>query len=254
MEYQRDDDEPCEQFRFFLPPTDTALQFDGVNDYVTFGSAAGTAAPGLGVQVFTVETWFKRTGAGVTTTTSAAGGGGLLTAIPLVTKGRGEGDGSNVDKNYWLGIDSATNVLVADFEECNPAPSGQGCPLGGTAGLNHAVFGTTTIQNNIWYHAAATYDGQVWNLYLNGVLDKTLNIGANRLPRWDSIQHAGIGTAMTSTGATAGFFQGIMDEVRIWNVVRNPDRDFSGHEHRTHKRNRAYRSLGFERRFWNNRE
>ena len=25
---------------FFLPPTDTALQFDGVNDYVTFGSAA----------------------------------------------------------------------------------------------------------------------------------------------------------------------------------------------------------------------
>ena len=40
-------------------------------------------------------------------------------------------------------------------------------------------------------------------------------------PRLDSIQHFGIGTAMTSTGAAAGFFQGPMDEVRVWNVARS---------------------------------
>ena len=40
---------------------------------------------------FTIETWFKRDGNGVTTTT---GTGGLTAVVPLVTKGRNEGDGS----------------------------------------------------------------------------------------------------------------------------------------------------------------
>ena len=44
---------------------------------------------------------------------------------------------------------------------------------------------------------------------------------ATSRPRSDSIQHAGIGTAMTSTGVAAGFFQGTLDEVRIWNVARS---------------------------------
>ncbi|HEY7463534.1 MAG TPA: hypothetical protein VH987_03735, partial [Candidatus Limnocylindria bacterium] len=49
--------------------TNAALQFDGTNDYVTFG-----AAPSLGLSTFTLEAWIKRTGTGVTTTTSAGGG------------------------------------------------------------------------------------------------------------------------------------------------------------------------------------
>ncbi len=85
------------------------LQFDGSNDYVTFGQASG-----LGVTSFTIETWFKRTGAGVGTNT---GSGGIASAIPLVTKGRAESEGSNIDMNYFLGIDTSNNKLVADFEE-----------------------------------------------------------------------------------------------------------------------------------------
>src|SRR5205814_9240419 len=46
-----------------------ALQFDGVDDRVTFGSAAGTGAGGLGAQSFTLELWFMRTGIGVSTST-----------------------------------------------------------------------------------------------------------------------------------------------------------------------------------------
>ena len=61
--------------------TNKALQMGGTNAYVTFG-----AAPGLGVASFTLETWFKRDGAGVATNT---GTGGVI-AIPLVTKGRAE--------------------------------------------------------------------------------------------------------------------------------------------------------------------
>src|SRR6476646_3731311 len=95
----------------------SALQFNGTNNYVTFG-----AAPTLGAATFTIETWFRREGTGTTTTTSSAGGGGLTAAIPLLTKGRGEADaGDNRDMNYFLGLQG--NVLVADFEEGQGAVS-----------------------------------------------------------------------------------------------------------------------------------
>ena len=40
-------------------------------------------------------------------------------------------------------------------------------------------------------------------------------------PRFDSIQHAGLGTAFTSTGVAAGFFAGALDEARVWNYARS---------------------------------
>ena len=176
-----------------------ALQFDGVDDRVTFGTA-----PQLGASTFTLELWFKKTGPGVTTTT---GTGGVTTAVPLLTKGRGENENSNVDMNYFLGIDSVRRVLAADFEDT-------------AGGGNHPIFGRTAICDNIWYHAAATYDGTTWRLYLNGELEATVVVGAFT-PRSDSIQHAALGSAMTSTGAAAGFFRGQIDEARIWNVARS---------------------------------
>ena len=158
--------------------SNNGLRLDGVSKRVTFG-----AAPGLGAATFTIETWFKREGPGVSLST---GTGGLPAAIPLVTKGRGEADGSNLDMNYFLGINGTTRVLVADFEDA-------------ATGLNHPVQGVTAICDNVWYHAAATYDGTTWRLYLNGQLETTLVVGAFT-PRADSIQHAALGTAMTSTG------------------------------------------------------
>jgi hypothetical protein len=181
-----------------------ALQFDGLDDHVTFGTA-----PSLGLSTFTIEVRFKRTGAGVVTST---GVDGLDDAIPLLSKGRGEIDGDDRDMNYFLGIRESDDVLVADFEE----GSGQSQP-----GLNHPIAGTTPIQNDIWYHAAATFDGATWSIYLNGNLEATANLGAGHLPQSASIQHAGLGTAMNSSGTPSGFFQGNLDEPRIWNVARS---------------------------------
>jgi acid phosphatase type 7 len=178
-----------------------SLQFDGGNDYVTFGQA-----PGLGLPAFTIETWFKRTGTGLTTSTGSGG----LAAIPLVAKGRSEDDGKNVDMNWFLGVRAADNVLAADFEEG---------ASGATPGLNHPVAGTTPIQNNVWHHAAATYDGTRWQLFLDGKLEATLSVG--QPPRSDSIQHAALGAALNSSGTPDGYFAGLLDEVRIWNYARS---------------------------------
>jgi len=191
-------------------PAGKALDFDGTNDYVTFGTASG-----LGVTTFTIEAWITQDGAGATTTTSSAGGGGFTStnpAVPILTKGRGEGDNSNVDMNWFLGLQA--NKIAVDYEE----GAGQVQP-----GQNHAYTGTTTIVNGRWYHAAATFDGTTLRLYLNGVEEGTgLNVGAgSRLPRSDSIQHAGLATAMTSTGLAQGFFNGVIDEARVWNVARS---------------------------------
>ncbi|HET9251679.1 MAG TPA: LamG-like jellyroll fold domain-containing protein [Candidatus Eisenbacteria bacterium] len=183
--------------------TAQSAQFDGTNDYVTFG-----AAPGLGATTFTIEVAFKRTGPGVSTST---GTGGIAAAVPLLAKGRGEADGDNRDMNYFLGISSA-NVLVADYEE----GAAQASP-----GLNHPVTGRTVITDNVWHHAAATFDGTTWRLYLDGQLDTMMVVGSGRLPRFDSIQHAALGSALTSAPAAAGFFQGRLDEARVWNVARS---------------------------------
>ena len=63
---------------------------------------------------------------------------------------------------------SGVYTLAADFEE----GAGQLQP-----GHNHALISPTTINDNMWYHAAATYDSTTsgcLRLYLNGVLDKAL--------------------------------------------------------------------------------
>jgi hypothetical protein len=184
------------------PAAAAALEFDGTNDYVTFG-----AAPELGLSTFTIECWFKRTGTGKATTT---GTGGVTNAVPLVSKGRGEAEGSNVDMNWFLGISTNANVLAADFEEG---------ATGTSPGLNHPVFGSTPVQSEVWYHAAATYDGTNWALYLDGSVEATLAVG--QPPRSDSIQHAALASALTSSGSSSGNFQGRLDEVRIWNYARS---------------------------------
>jgi hypothetical protein len=180
------------------------LAFDGINDYVTFGNAAG-----LGLQHFTVETWFKRTGAGVAVMTDTNG----VNAIPLVTKGAPQGDAVTLNENYILGIRPSDNVLAADFETkslCGGRPAGDNNPL----------VGVTPIVNNVWYHAAFTYDGTILRLYLNGNLESSL--ASTCIPADNSIQQAALGTYLNSTGVPAGYFKGVLDEVRIWNHARTP--------------------------------
>jgi len=180
--------------------TSGGLFFDGLNDYVTFG-----ATPLLGLSNFTLETWFKWQGGGQTASSSSTGG---ITVYPLIAKGRSEADGDNRDCNYLFGI-LPSGILAADFEEG---------ANGTNPGLNHPIQGVTPITSNIWHHAAVTYDGTNWALYLDGVLENSLTVG--QPPRYDSIHQITLGTTMNSQNVTLGAFSGVLDEVRIWNYAR----------------------------------
>ncbi|MBL0340819.1 MAG: T9SS type A sorting domain-containing protein [Bacteroidetes bacterium] len=177
-----------------------AVNFNGIDDYISFGNDSN-----LNLEQFTVECWFKRSGAGVATNTGTDG----AIAVPLVTKGTSESDNNTRDLNYFLGIDSITNVLTTDIEEGN---------FQHTPGLNHPVYGNTPILWNVWYHAAMTFNGNQMSIYLNGQLEIAVGLGVK--VQSQSIQHTGIGTALTSYGAAEGFFKGKIDEVRIWNYAR----------------------------------
>ena len=186
-----------------LAAGDGALQLNGSSQYATLGTAND-----LRSATFTIELWFKRTGTGATTST---GSGGDTSIIPLLTKGRAEDETPAQDVNYFLGIDSATNTLAADFEE------GAG---GAHPSQNHPVYGSTPITvDGMWHHAAATYDGADWFLYLDGVQDGTAspNEPANAATNVPTV----VGGSLNTLSAAAGYFAGVIDEVRIWDYARS---------------------------------
>src|SRR2546430_872826 len=139
-----------------------ALDFgsNNTNAYVTFGSNTS-----LDVRNFTLECWFKRTGAGIAAYSGTNSHDGIdgVHGIPLITKGVGENEVSTNNINYWLAI-ATNNLLAADIELY-------------TNGDNHPIYGTTTISNGVWYHAAVTCNGTNLQLYLNGNLENTVGVG-----------------------------------------------------------------------------
>jgi hypothetical protein len=144
------------------------------------------AAPGLGAQDFTLEAWIKWNGSGVTGSSGTNGKVG----IPIIAKGMAEADGTNQDANYFFAIDAA-GKLVADYESFEPAVGGNN---------NYPVQGTTAVTTNVWHHVAVTYDAPpgtgCWQLYSTG--SRTRRGRRAFDASYDSIQHFGIGTALTS--------------------------------------------------------
>ena len=206
-------------------PAGTALQFNGSSQYVTFGQATTT----LGATSFTLEAWVNQSSGGKSMSTGSLGldgASGRPLAYPVLTKGMGENDSPyDINMNYFLGI-TDTGFIGADFEDT-------------INGTNHPVWGSTTVTQGVWHHIAATYDGQTWKLYLDGILDKTLTLSSAFTPEYRSRQHAALATGLQSTGlptTASGYFKGIIDEARVWNRVLAPSEILANKDHRTHQR------------------
>jgi hypothetical protein len=72
------------------------------------------------------------------------------------------------------------------------------------------VRGTTKVAVNTWTHLAATYNGSVLRLYVNGVQVKTRTLSG-------SIQTSASALRIGGNSIWGEYFSGLIDEVRIYN-------------------------------------
>ncbi|NHZ86155.1 MAG: hypothetical protein GWP19_09765 [Planctomycetia bacterium] len=73
---------------------------------------------------------------------------------------------------------------------------------------------TTMMYANTWYHLAGTYDGSNLKIYVNGNLEDTE-------PHTGSISTTETSINIGGPNSSSRFFDGIVDEVRIWNTARS---------------------------------
>lgn len=159
----------------------SALNFNGTSDYVNIphNSALDPSTN------FTVEAWIKADAWAVSSWQNTI-----------------------VSKDQWTAVSEGWVLR---------------CGANGTLSFNLAlnnngswyeVTSTPVMSVNKWYHVAGTYDGATLRLYLNGKQVATMNQVGTITPSSASVKIGNI--AMTGQSR---FFDGQIDEVRIWNAT-----------------------------------
>ena len=152
-----------------------ALSFDGVNDWVTIN---GSASLGLTTRV-TVEAW----------------------VYP-----------NNLDSGWWYCVlakdhSGGASYYLAASSDRNQPEFGVGTEDWGWYKL---YGGPSLLQPNAWVHLAATYDGAIQRLYVNGSEVSNRSQSGRMMVSDGALRIGGSGT-------WSEFFRGRIDEVRIYN-------------------------------------
>ncbi len=82
------------------------------------------------------------------------------------------------------------------------------------------IFSTSNVNTDSWVHIAVTRDYQNGRIaiYVNGVLEASATAGTSNL---DDNNNILIGTNSDWLGVIPRHYEGSLDDIRIWNVVRN---------------------------------
>ena len=84
--------------------------------------------------------------------------------------------------------------------------------------INHDLIISSILDNDKWYHIVLIYDGSYIKCYLNGLLDK--QISRYGIVRTNNNKLA-IGRHGADSGASDSYFNGMIDNVRIYNRALN---------------------------------
>lgn len=169
------------------------INFDGTNDYVNINTVAPSMA---GSTDMTIEFWMHANLADQDTSSSRVS----LFAV----------NGSTGNLNRFMlslgGINSQTGNLVVTDE--------------GAYGSIYDTISTTMIADGECHHVAYTRSGSAGKLYIDGVLEGThtanFTLASNDLySLGQEYDKAPIGSAIL----TSQFYDGYMDEFRIWDVA-----------------------------------
>jgi len=173
---------------------ETAISFDGDNDYVNFGtSIAEMRSPGT----FSVVMWFQRR------TNDTGGANDTNHTVNNVLMAQSSNASKNGNDNFELGTESDNVELYLD--------------AGGTDDSKTAIPGG--IANNAWHHIAVTYDrnrGQELELYFNGELIQQQGQHNNAMAAAGSKAELTLGVARPDRGNPWGDFDGLIDELYIY--------------------------------------
>jgi large repetitive protein len=159
-----------------------ALDFDGTNDYI---SIPHHASLNMGTGNFTYEYWVNTSNSGV--------------RYDIISK-----ENENTQNDLSILINESNQAVFYTK---------------GTT-IEHSVSSTKTIPSGVWAHIAGVRDGNVLKVYINGVLDNTSTGTAQDITNTNVlILSANFNTS--TNGGNTGFFNGQLDEVRIWNTARS---------------------------------
>ncbi|MDB6065707.1 MAG: hypothetical protein JWR26_1915 [Pedosphaera sp.] len=170
-------------FNTIGPIGGTALYFNGTNSYVS----SSAINPGV-TNAFSLETWIKPLN---------------ITATMESDILREEGAGPQTD--WLLAFENSGNLLSFGLRT--------------TTGYHefHVSINPSDFTDGNWHHLAATYDGTNKSVYADGVLLSSTGESGNVAFVGTTIR---IGAEAFLNGGT-DFFNGLVDEVRIWNVARS---------------------------------
>ncbi len=165
-------------------PFNNSLSFDGVDDYVVIDNVGtNTNFQFTNTSSYSIEAWVKRN---ANTTNSSI----------ILSKQNG-----GVAGNYSLGL-SATGV---------PYLSREAAPW--------VVNATSSIPINEWHHIAGVFDGSTLKIYIDGLLSNSIAASGSITPSSVTAIKVAIG-AMYTYNSPTNFFNGSIDEARVWNVAR----------------------------------
>jgi hypothetical protein len=166
-----------------------AFSFDGVDDFV---SAPHNASQDIR-EALTIDAWVMKKGRCQ-----------ALNCIALM-KEDVPAPGEN-DLRYGLLI----------FDEGGIAPGRASLSLN-TGTWQDVVISNTVLQENTWYHIAGTYDGSMAKIYVNGVLDNSVEKSGLVLPSTGGAIKIGQESAAQEPPGIPEFFNGLIDEVELFN-------------------------------------
>ena len=179
---------------FYVSATDTntALEFDGANDYVALNKSYSLVGE---IPTLTVEAWVN---------TSVSGAAGF---------------------DNWAIVDFDRSEYFNLFVK---GDNGEvGFSTSATSGGIHDFYSGISVNDGLWHHIAAVYDGVDKYIYVDGVQvaisnnthsGVALGTGTTRFGILGDGSEAGTYNA----GRNNRYFDGRIDELRLWNDVRTP--------------------------------
>jgi hypothetical protein len=163
----------------------TALNFDGVNDYVAISNFSYSSTA---ITELTVEAWIR----------TSSGGDQVIASFDRSEYWRlgVNGDGAGTGQIAW---NLSTNAGILDFGS------------------------TGTVHDGDWHHVVGVYDNGLASIYIDGELDNTANSGATigtGLTRFGFVSRGSEASTFNGTTGPNNEFNGDIDEFRIWSKAK----------------------------------